>query len=94
MMASPAPAASIAPRLVQTIGGRSVRLGRYRHNKGKDYLVVGVARHTETEEDMVYYQSLYGEGQFWVRPVEMFFEVGRFVEGQEACPRFKFVQDG
>ena len=43
-----------------------VRPGRYRHFKGNEYQVLGVARHSETEEEMVVYRALYGEGGLWV----------------------------
>lgn len=46
--------------------------GRYRHYKGGDYEVVGVARHSETHEPLVVYRPLYGEGALWVRPYAMF----------------------
>lgn len=48
-------------------------LGRYRHYKGGEYEVVGVARHSETLEPMVVYRPLYNETGLWVRPYEMFF---------------------
>ena len=48
-----------------------VRPGRYRHFKGNEYQVLGVARHSETEEEMVVYRALYGEGGLWVRPAEI-----------------------
>ena len=48
--------------------------GRYRHYKGRDYDVVGVARHSETLEAVVVYRPLYGEGALWVRPYAMFVE--------------------
>jgi hypothetical protein len=48
--------------------------GTYRHYKGDDYEVVGVARHTETDEELVVYRALYGEGGLWVRPRAMFQE--------------------
>ena len=47
--------------------------GRYRHFKGNEYEVIGIARHSETEEPMVVYKALYGEGEMWVRPYDMFF---------------------
>ena len=54
---------------------RTVRPGaRYRHFKGKDYRVLYVARHSETLEEMVVYQQLYGDQGIWVRPLEMFLE--------------------
>ena len=45
----------------------------YRHFKGGVYRLIGIAKDSETLEDMVVYQALYGEGQMWVRPKEMFF---------------------
>ena len=48
-----------------------IRLGLYRHYKGGQYEVVGVAKHSETLEDMVVYKALYGEGGLWVRPLSM-----------------------
>ena len=49
--------------------------GRYRHFKGNEYEVIAVARHSETEEPMVVYRALYGEGGIWVRPAAMWNEV-------------------
>ncbi|HAG97133.1 MAG: hypothetical protein CMK83_24160 [Pseudomonadales bacterium] len=63
--------------------------GRYRHYKGKDYEVIGVARHSETEEPLVVYRTLYGEYDLWVRPYRMFTEEVT-VKG-EAIPRFRFI---
>lgn len=48
--------------------------GRYRHYKGNDYEVIGIARHSETLAPMVVYRALYGEGGIWVRPAEMWNE--------------------
>ena len=52
----------------------SIPLGRYRHFKGKEYEVIAIARHSETEESMVVYKSLYGDGGIWVRPADMWNE--------------------
>ena len=52
-----------------------IRPGRYRHFKGNEYQVLGMARHSETEEEMVVYRPLYGEGGLWVRPAAMWAEV-------------------
>ncbi|MFM7059547.1 MAG: DUF1653 domain-containing protein [Planctomycetota bacterium] len=48
--------------------------GRYRHYKGRDYVVLGVARHSETEELLVVYRTDYGDRSLWVRPLQMFTE--------------------
>lgn len=48
--------------------------GRYRHFKGNEYELLGVARHSETLEEMVVYRALYGEGGLWVRPLAMWSE--------------------
>ena len=48
-----------------------IRPGHYRHFKGKEYEVLGVARHSETEEEYVVYRQLYGEHSLWVRPASM-----------------------
>ena len=51
-----------------------VRLGKYRHFKGGEYEVVGIAHHSETMEDMVVYRALYGDKELWVRPAAMWNE--------------------
>ena len=52
----------------------SIPAGRYRHYKGKEYEVIGIARHSETEEAMVVYRALYGDRGIWVRPASMWNE--------------------
>ena len=52
----------------------SIKPGRYRHFKGKEYEVLGVARHSETEEELVVYRALYGDFGLWVRPARMWNE--------------------
>lgn len=64
--------------------------GLYRHYKGPQYRVFGVAQHSETEEPLVIYQALYGEFGLWVRPLAMFCEQVE-VDGQ-TLPRFALIQ--
>ena len=64
--------------------------GRYRHFKGGEYEVVGVATHSETEEELVVYRALYGVGGLWVRPKEMFLET--VSHDGEVVPRFTCLE--
>jgi hypothetical protein len=64
--------------------------GIYRHYKGNNYEVIGIARHSEDESELVVYRPLYGEGKLWVRPLEMFVELVE-VEGSKQ-PRFAFIE--
>ena len=64
--------------------------GRYRHYKGGEYQVYGTAHHSETEELLVVYRPLYGEGDLWVRPLKMFSETVD-VSGKKV-PRFELVK--
>ena len=66
-----------------------MKLGKYKHYKGNYYEVIGVAKHSETQEELVVYKALYGEGGLWVRPKKMFLENVN-VDGKE-MPRFEFV---
>jgi hypothetical protein len=67
-----------------------IRPGRYRHYKGNDYEVIGIARHSETEEKLVVYRKLYGDGSLWVRPLAIFTEKV-LVDGRQV-PRFAWVE--
>ncbi len=67
------------------------RPGRYRHYKGGEYRVVGLARHSETLEPLVVYQALYGEYGLWVRPAAMWVETVT-VNGQ-TVPRFTRIAE-
>lgn len=65
---------------------QGVEPGRYRHYKGQEYEVLGVARHSETEEELVVYRCHYGDCSLWVRPLAMFCEMVR-IDGV-VVPRF------
>lgn len=66
-----------------------IKCGRYRHFKGNEYRVIGMAKHSETLENMVVYQALYGEKGLWVRPAEMWTET---VEREDYHgPRFIYI---
>ena len=68
-----------------------IKQGRYRHFKGNEYRVLAMARHSETLEEMVVYQALYGEHGLWVRPASMWLEQ---VEREDySGPRFVRVGD-
>lgn len=61
----------------------------YKHFKGNQYKIVAIGKHSETEEDCVVYEALYGEHLIWIRPLKMFFEEVE-VEGKKV-PRFQLV---
>jgi hypothetical protein len=63
--------------------------GLYRHYKGNDYQVMGIAKHSENESELVVYRPLYGAGGLWVRPLEMFVETVE-IDGQR-LPRFRYM---
>ncbi len=67
-----------------------IKLGMYQHFKGNHYLVLHIAKHSETEEDMVVYQPQYGDKAIWVRPLSMFNEVIKR-DGREV-KRFSFIE--
>lgn len=68
-----------------------IKSGIYKHYKGNEYKVITQARHSETLEDLVVYQALYGERGFWVRPLKMFLENVKL--GENIIPRFEWVRD-
>lgn len=71
-----------------------MELGKYQHYKGRFYEVIGVAKHSETLEELVVYRALYedefGKNALWVRPKKMFME--NVTIGNKVVPRFKFVE--
>jgi hypothetical protein len=69
---------------------KTVKLGKYQHYKGNYYEVIGVAKHSETLEELVVYRALYGEGGLWVRPLVMFIEQVE-VDGKNIS-RFEYLQ--
>lgn len=69
----------------------SLKPGRYRHYKGRDYEVIDIARHSETREWVVVYRCLYDDYSLWVRPYTMFVETVT-VNG-EVVPRFAYLND-
>lgn len=64
-----------------------MKLGKYKHFKGMPYEVIGVAKHSETMEELVVYKALYGEFGLWVRPKKMFLE--NVTRDGKTFPRFE-----
>ena len=62
---------------------KSIPYGRYRHFKGNEYEVIGIARHSEDESPMVVYRALYGEGGLWTRPEDMWNETIKLYKSSE-----------
>lgn len=67
----------------------SIKPGRYRHFKGGEYEVIGIAKNSETLEEMVVYKALYADGGLWVRPASMWNETvsrdGKLFKRFEYC---------
>ncbi len=68
-----------------------IKPGKYRHFKGNDYEVIGIAHHSETMEELVVYRALYGEHGLWVRPASMWEEVVDR-DGYHGT-RFQFIEE-
>ena len=63
--------------------------GKYRHFKGKEYRLIGIATHSETLEPMIIYQALYGDMGLWVRPAAMWTET--VDKDGYTGPRFQYI---
>ncbi|MBR5507202.1 MAG: DUF1653 domain-containing protein [Clostridia bacterium] len=68
-----------------------IKKGIYRHYKGNEYEVIGVAKHSETLEDMVVYKALYGDGGIWVRPASMWNET--VIKDGKEHKRFEYIEE-
>lgn len=66
-----------------------IKLGKYRHFKGNEYEVIGIANHSETLEKMVVYRALYGEKEIWVRPARMWDE--EITRDGKTFKRFEYI---
>ena len=73
------------------MGNSMIKLGKYRHYNGKEYEVIGVARHSETLQELVIYRALYGDFGLWARPLKMFLEEVE-VDGKKVS-RFQYLGD-
>lgn len=70
----------------------TIKPGRYRHFKGKEYEVLYIATHSETRGEMVVYRALYGERGVWVRPASMWNEV--IERDGKTYRRFTYIGEG
>lgn len=68
-----------------------IKIGKYRHFKGNEYLVIGTAKHSETLEEMVIYKALYGDRGLWVRPLSMWNET--IEHDGKNVQRFIFIEE-
>ena len=66
-----------------------LKLGKYRHYKGNEYELVGIAKHSETLEELVVYRALYGNHDLWARPLKMFLE--EVEVKRKKIPRFQYL---
>jgi hypothetical protein len=85
------PAPAVAAKNSKNAMENKIKIAKYRHYKGKEYKVIGIANHSETLEKLVIYQALYGKKELWVRPLKMFTEQIE-VDGK-IRPRFEYIRD-
>lgn len=77
-------------RIQEKTSMQTLKIGRYRHFKGNEYEVVGVAKDSETLAPFVVYRALYGDTQqLWIRPAAMFLE--KIERDGKRMPRFEFI---
>lgn len=69
---------------------KDLKKGTYEHFKGKKYKVLEVGLNSESLEEMVVYQALYGDNLVWIRPIDMFFDEKETVDGKKV-PRFTYI---
>lgn len=69
---------------------KKVEIGKYKHFKGGEYEVIGIAKHSENLEDFVVYKALYGKHDLWIRPLKMFLEKTT-LDGKKV-PRFNKIK--
>lgn len=83
----------VRARSLRSVMENKIKLGKYRHYKGKEYEVIGIAKHSETLEDMVVYKTLYDSdvSKLWVRPLAMFIETVEV--GGKFMPRFEYLAE-
>ncbi len=70
---------------------KSIKPGIYEHFKGAKYKVLGVVRHSETLEEMVLYEHMFGDHSTWIRPIDMFLE--QVENDGKKIPRFKYIDE-
>lgn len=68
-----------------------LKLGKYKHFKGKEYEVLAIAKHSETLEEYVVYKALYGNYDIWIRPLKMFEET--ITRDNKTIKRFEYIGD-
>lgn len=68
-----------------------IKPGKYRHFKGNLYEVIGLAKHSETEDEFVVYRALYGNQDLWIRPKAMFFET--ILHNGNKVSRFEYISE-